>query len=77
MIADKKDCSNQYQKSWQEIFGTDSREIAEKSAKENGHELVEWQENDSMKVISNIMDPIKIDPRHSVHTWYVLLISGK
>lgn len=55
--------SNSYQRSWQDIFETDSRETAEQNARACGHEVILWDDSDSMIVVSKSLPGIFVDPR--------------
>ena len=57
------DFNPDYQKSWEHIFGTDDRQEAELLARECGTEIVEWMENDTMKLVSQIFPGFFEDDR--------------
>jgi len=73
IMQDKKLCQNEYQRSWQDTFGTDDQNEAAKRAFQTGAEKVEWIEDGdfiSMKLFSLPLDGIKIDHRNQKPTWF-------
>jgi alpha-ketoglutarate-dependent taurine dioxygenase len=71
-ISDRSACSNQYQKSWQDVFFTEDRKEAEERARLSGHDQIEWQADNSMKVVSRPMEALRWEEKsltttHSHH----------
>lgn len=44
VIEDRSKCTNKYQRSWQESFDTEDRQVAEERSKLVGSDTVEWNE---------------------------------
>jgi len=70
VISDHEKCDRKYQRSWQEMYDTQNREEAEKRARETGTEIVEWQENGAMKVVTFPLDAIRFDSRTGKHVFF-------
>jgi len=72
-LKDKKLCTNEYQRSWQDSFSANDKSLAEQRAYQTGTEKVEWIEEEggtTMKVTSIPLDAIRIDPRNPKPTWF-------
>eukprot|EP01100_Stratorugosa_tubuloviscum_P004222 TRINITY_DN204_c0_g3_i1.p1 TRINITY_DN204_c0_g3~~TRINITY_DN204_c0_g3_i1.p1 ORF type:complete len:328 (+),score=167.72 TRINITY_DN204_c0_g3_i1:59-1042(+) len=69
-IKDRSNCSNAYQRCWQETFQTEDKQIAEQIAKETGGETIEWSEDNSMRVTTRPLEAFRIDPRTNYYTWF-------
>ena len=61
-------------RSWQEVYETEDRKVAEENALKTGTEKVEWLQDGSMKVITKEMEAIKIDERNNLPTWFNSLV---
>ena len=69
-ILDKSRCLNDYQRSWQDAFDTDDKQIAEQRAKAVGTEVVQWQEDNTMHVTSQALPSVLIEPRTLKKIWF-------
>jgi len=70
VISDHDHCDRKYQRSWQEMYDTQSREEAEKRAHATGTETVEWVEKGAMKVVTVPLDAVKLDERTGKHVFF-------
>eukprot|EP01121_Diplochlamys_sp_Union-15-3_P015779 TRINITY_DN5270_c0_g1_i1.p1 TRINITY_DN5270_c0_g1~~TRINITY_DN5270_c0_g1_i1.p1 ORF type:complete len:329 (-),score=63.89 TRINITY_DN5270_c0_g1_i1:86-1072(-) len=81
VLASKKSsaATNDYQKSWEDIFDTEDKALAESRAKETGADKIKWLDDNSMEVVSVPIDGLKVDPRTNKTIWFnsaVLLHPG-
>eukprot|EP00026_Physarum_polycephalum_P011391 Phypoly_transcript_11612.p1 GENE.Phypoly_transcript_11612~~Phypoly_transcript_11612.p1 ORF type:complete len:323 (+),score=55.22 Phypoly_transcript_11612:144-1112(+) len=71
VVLSKEKCDGRYQRSWQEIYQTDSQEEAAKKAQAIGpKEKIEFLPDGSMHVITAPMEAIRFDERTQRHVFY-------
>jgi len=70
VLSDKNSCDFRYQKSWQDIYETDSKEEAEQRARESGTEFIEWLEDGSMKATTVAFDGTIVEKRTGKEIWF-------
>ncbi|CAF0737423.1 unnamed protein product [Brachionus calyciflorus] len=74
VLPDYDDPSSPIGRSWRSTFMTESKEEAEKKCIEHGGSY-EWLENDCLKTVSQIFDPIRLDERTGKLTWFNSIVA--
>ena len=74
VLPDQDDPSSPIGRSWRSTFLTDSKEEAEKKCVEHGGTF-EWLEDNCLKTVSKIFDPIRLEERTGKLTWFNSIVA--